>query len=319
MTDAGSPEYLEKLSAEGKKWGGHIPVEVAREMHAWLDHPSVMAHYASRGLIDGRSWKQWVPHHLGGPADRSMELGCGSASLSEELFKLGATRAIEGVDASPERIQRAEDRRIAAGAPGGFAVRDANSVVLEPGRYDLIVSSHSFHHFVELEHVMEQVTRALTPRGLFILEEFVGPTQFQWTDAQIESTRSLMALIPERFRMLRWGAVKPYEGRPTVEDVVAASPFESIRSAEIVPLFERYFRILHRRDLGGTIQHLLHNGIVHNFPPGDPEAERIVRGIFETEDALIDSGLLPSDFQLLVGVPSEGDHAARIARPASVR
>jgi hypothetical protein len=62
--------------------------------------------------------------------------------------------------------------------------------------------------------------------------------------------------------MLRWGR-SPYEGRPTVEDVVAASPFESIRSAEIVPLFERGFRS-HRRNLGGTIQHLLHNGIIHN-------------------------------------------------------
>jgi hypothetical protein len=86
-----------------------------------------------------------------------------------------------------------------------------------------------------------------------------------------------------------------------VADVVAASPFESIRSAEIVPLFERYFRMVHRRNLGGTIQHLLYNGIAHNFTPGEPEGERIVRGIFETEDALIDSGLLPSDFQLLVG------------------
>lgn len=301
MNDAGSPEYLEKLSAEGRKWGGHLAVEASREMHAWLDHPSVMAHYASRGLIDGASWKHWVSRHLGGPAARSMELGCGSASLSLELYSLGTTREVEGMDASPERVDEAENRRAAARVPGKFAVADVNSLVLEPERYDLIVSSHSFHHFLELERIIEQVLRALTPRGLFILEEFVGPTQFQWTDAQIEATRSLMALIPERYRMLRWGAVKPYEGRPTVEDVVAASPFESIRSAEIVPLFERHFRILHRRSLGGTIQHLLHNGIIHNFPPGEPRAERILRGVFEAEDALVDSGMLPSDFQLLVG------------------
>jgi hypothetical protein len=110
-----------------------------------------------------------------------------------------------------------------------------------------------------------------------------------------------MSRIPARYRTLRWGAVKPYEGRPTVDDVVAASPFESIRSAEIAPLFERYFRLLHRRNLGGTIQHLLYNGIIHNFPPGDGETEPLLRGIWEIEDGLIDSGLLPSDFQLLIG------------------
>jgi SAM-dependent methyltransferase len=294
-------QYLNQLIAEGRKWGHHLAVEASREMHAWLDHPSVMAHYAARGLIDGASWKHWVSRHLSGPAARSMELGCGSASLSLELFSLGTTREVEGMDASPERVHEAENRRAAQCAPGKFAVADVNSLILEPERYDLIVSSHSFHHFLELERIIEQVLRALTPRGLFILEEFVGPTQFQWTDAQIEATKGLMTLIPERYRMLRWGAVKPYEGRPTVEDVVAAYPFESIRSAEIVPLFERHFRILHRRNLGGTVQHLLHNGIIHNFPPGEPRAERILRGIFEAEDALVDSGMLPSDFQLLVG------------------
>ena len=99
-----------------------------------------------------------------------------------------------------------------------------------------------------------------------------------------------MAKIPRRYRTLRSGAVKPYEGRPTVGDVVAASPFESIRSAEIGPLFERYFHVLHRKNLGGTIQHLLYNGIVHNFTPGDPEAEAILRNVWQTEDDLIDSG-----------------------------
>jgi ubiquinone/menaquinone biosynthesis C-methylase UbiE len=270
-------------------------------MHAWLDHPSISGHYWSRGLLAGKPWREWVKSHFDGPAERSLELGCGSGSLSLDLFRLGSTREIEGMDASAERVQEAERLRVAAGAPGGFRVEDANRLTLAPESYDLIVSSHSFHHFLDLEHVMQQVARALTPRGLFILEEFVGPTQFQWTDAQIDITRSLMALMSERYRMLRWGAVKPYEGRPTVAEVVAASPFESIRSAEIVPLFEKRFRILHRRNLGGTIQHLLYNGIIHNFPPGNPEAEAVIRGICRTEDGLVDAGLLPSDFQLLVG------------------
>jgi SAM-dependent methyltransferase len=304
--------YDERLAREGRKWGDHLAVEAAHEVNAWIDHPSIQAHYAQRGLIDGLPWRRWVVGHLGGPAARSMELGCGSGSLSLQLYSLGSTRHIEGFDASPERIAEAEKRRRQAKAPGAFRVEDANRLKLEPGAYDLIVSSHSFHHFQELEHVMVEVLAALAPGGLFILEEFVGPTQFQWTDEQIVLTRELMVNIPESYRTLRWGAIKPYEGRPTVADVVAGSPFESIRSAEIGPLFERYFEILHRRNLGGTIQHLLYNGIAHNFPPGDPEADAILRRVWEREDALIDSGKLPSDFQLLVG-QRPGD-AARRAR-----
>jgi SAM-dependent methyltransferase len=268
---------------------------------AWLDHPSIHAHYVSRTEIDGTPWRRWVVRHLGGPAERSMELGCGSGFLSQQLYVLGSTREVEGVDVSAERVEQAEARRAEVASPGGFLVGDVNRVRLEPGRYDLIVSSHSFHHFLELENVMTQVLAGLTPRGLFILEEYVGPTQFQWTDAQMEVTKLLLALLPERYRRLRWGAIKTEEGRPTPEAVAAESPFESIRSAEIGPLFEHYFEVVHRKNLGGTIQHLLYNGILSNFSRDDPEAERLTRAVYEVEDALIDSGILPSDFQLLVG------------------
>ncbi len=301
MTHPSSSDYQERLQAEGRKWGDHLAVEATHEMHAWIDHPSIQTHYESRSRIDGLPWRRWLARELGGPAERSLELGCGSGSLSLQLHRIGSTREVEGMDASPDRVREAEAAREKAGAPGHFRVEDCNRLRLEPNRYDLVVSSHSFHHFLELEHVMTQVLDAMTPHGLFILEEFVGPTQFQWTDQQIELTKALMALIPPRFRTLRRGEVKPYEGRPTVEEVVAASPFESIRSAEIGPLFERYFEVPHRKLLGGTIQHLLYNGIAHNFTPGDPEAEAILRAVWETEDALVDSGLLTSDFQLLVG------------------
>ena len=286
---------------EGRKWGHHLEVEASHELHAWLDHPSIRAHYEERGRIEGRSWKAWLTTWFGGPAKRSMELGCGSGTLSVDLYRNECVDEIEGADASAERVTQAEERRIRQAAPGRFRVEDVNRIVLEPGRYDVVCSAHSFHHFLELEHVMTQVLDALAPNGLFILEEFVGPTQFQWTDAQVEATRRILSTIPERYRTLRWGAVKPYEARPTVAEVVADSPFESIRSAEIVPLFERYFDVVHRRDLGGTIQHLLYNGIVHNFPPGTPEAEAILQNVWQTEDRMIDSGELPSDFALLIG------------------
>jgi hypothetical protein len=92
---------------------------------------------------------------------------------------------------------------------------------------------------------------------------------------------------------------------------MAASPFESIRSAEIVPIFRRTFDVVVERRLGGTIQHLLYNGIAHNFRPDDPTAVRLVTAIAEVEDALIDSQVLPSDFMLLVGQRRAPGPAAR--------
>ena len=294
-------DYQVKVAAESKKWGAHLKVEASGEWNAWLDHPLIAEHYRQRALIDGLSWGRWVNKALGGPAERSLDLGCGAGSRSISAFKEGASRYVEGLDVSEDRIAEGERLRRENRIPGEFRVADTNTVMLSPQAYELIFSCHSFHHFLELEHIMQQVHNALSPRGLFILEEFVGPTQFQWTDQQIELVRSLMSVIPKRLRRLRWDAVKFLEGRPTVEDVVAASPFESIRSSEIFPLFQQYFEVAEVRKLGGTIQHLLYNGIVHNFIPDDAEAVRHMRAIFDVEDALVDFELLPSDFMLLIG------------------
>jgi SAM-dependent methyltransferase len=299
-------DYQSRLAAESRKWGDHLRVEASGEWHAWLDHPLIAKHYRSRGLLDGLPWESWVAQRLGRPVARSLDLGCGSGLKSLAVLNAGSTRETHGIDISEERIAEAERMRLESGIPGEFRVADVNTATLPRDTYDLIFSSHSLHHFLELEHVMAQVHDALTPGGLFILEEFVGPTQFQWTDAQIDLVRTLMALLPEDLRRLRWNAVKPYEGRPTVADVVAASPFESIRSAEIVPLFRRFFHVLELRPLGGTLQHLLYNGIVHNFTLDRPDATAHVQAIIDIEDALIDARLLPSDFMLLVGTRRDG-------------
>jgi len=292
-------DYKSRLAAESRKWGDHLRVEASGEWHAWLDHPLISAHYRERARIGGLPWESWVPKRLGRPARRSLDLGCGAGMRSISVFNAGATLEANGIDVSDERVAEGERARAGLKMPGRFEVADVNACRLAPRAYDLIFSAHSFHHFEALEHIMAEVHEALTDDGLFILEEFVGPTQFQWTDLQIDLVKSLTTLLPEELRMLRWNAVKPYEGRPTVADVVAASPFESIRSAEIEPLFRQHFEIVEVRLLGGTLQHLLYNGIVHNFT--SPHAAEYVRAIYEAEDVLIDGGLLPSDFMLLVG------------------
>jgi len=246
-------------------------------------------------------WEEWFPKYLGCPAEKSLDLGCGSGSRSLTLWKIGSSKNIEGTDVSKERVAEGERRRQELGAPGSFWVSDMNSVQLTTNYDDLIFSCHSFHHFLNLEHIMEQVSQALTPNGLFVLEEFVVPTQFQWTDVQMKIAQELLSTLPPSLRTYRNGTIKKLGGRPTPADVIAASPFEAIRSAEILPLFQKFFEIVFIRKLGGPIQMLLYNDILHNFCLEDTVGLDNMKKIFETEDQMIDSGQLPSDFMLLIG------------------
>lgn len=207
-------DYQHRLKAESKKWGNHLQQEASGEWYAWLDHPLIAEHYRQRILVEGLPWEQWVKRHLGGPAENSLELGCGSGSRSITLHQTVVTSYVEGYDVSDDRITEGERIRTELGIPGSFQVGDINPISLPNNKYDLIFSCHSFHHFLELEHIMAQVSQALTSHGLFVLEEFVGPTQFQWTDLQIDLVRSLMSLLPAGLRTFRWGRSRSWKAGP---------------------------------------------------------------------------------------------------------
>lgn len=264
----------------------------------WLNHPRVAYHYARRSLVEGKNWRDWVMDRLGGSARLAVELGCGQGGQITHLVE--NQYADEGIGIDLE-LSRFQNRTEALGGRVRFQVQDVNELLLPPDSCDLIYALQSFHHFANLEHIMETAEQALTPRGLFVLEEFVGPARFQWTDDQLRITKDLLGLMPLPLRRYANGIEKRAEGRSAPEDVIRVCPSEAIRSDEIVPLFHDRFHVLHHLPLGGTIQHILYSGIIHNFPDGDDATDHLIDCVADMETLLIENGLLRSDFVLLIG------------------
>ncbi|MEI8313783.1 MAG: glycosyltransferase, partial [Verrucomicrobiota bacterium] len=98
-----NPGYAEKLAKESRKWGSHLQLEARDEWHSWLCHPLVLENYQRRSLVDGLAWPHWVRKAFGGPARRSLDLGCGSGGTSLKLHSMGAAQFVEGIDVCGER------------------------------------------------------------------------------------------------------------------------------------------------------------------------------------------------------------------------
>ena len=279
------------------------PEQVARRSgrHSWLEHPVLAHRYLPRGLLDGLRWEAWVTARLGEPPARSMELQCATGARSLFLFEHGLSRSLDGVDSRAELIEQGERSRDDCHAPGRFRLLDVQTETLPEARYDLVFACHALQDMVALEHTLAQAHRALTPHGYFVFEGYAGPSRFQWTDEQQRLVQSLAGLLPDHLAQFRWNARKTAEGRPDRAAVAASSPFGAIRSEEIAPLIDRQFEVVAARRLGGTLQNLLYNGIIHNFADDEPEALRILNAVADLEDTLIDARHLPSDFQLIIG------------------
>lgn len=292
------PEDNGDRNAEINHWNEIEHRASGGERLFWLNHPRVAQRYFEKSLVDGLLWRDWIIRQFNGPAETALELGCGNGAALVETLKAGAAKTGVGIDLDDSRFQVDRGR---FGTALQFAAADLNRIEIEPNRYDLIYALHSFHHFEALEHIMEQVTHGLTERGYFVLEEYVGPARFQWTDLQLSLTSQLLGIMPRPLRWYQNGIEKRAEGRSSPEEVIRVCPSEAIRSNEIVPLFLKYFDPIHHNKLGGTIQHLLYSGIIHNFPDGDSEIDHMIDCIDGIETTLIDLGPLPSDFVLLIG------------------
>jgi len=272
----------------------------------WLDWELIEVEHV-RPQVSGDPRIYYLEHffstHLPAlPVERALSLGCGGGNLERALIERGTAREIDAYDSSPESIRLA--RELAASAGCGdrihYHVADINRIELPPATYDYVVAKMAVHHFEGLEHVYAQVRRALKPGGLFMLNEFVGPSRFQWTDLQLELMNRILEVMPAANRRR---APVPRIERPTVREMLSKDPTESVRSSEILPLLEREFEIVESRRYGGTLLHILLTHMMPTFDLANDDQVAFLRLLFLFERTLVEQGVLPSDFAYVVARP----------------
>lgn len=233
----------------------------------------------------------------------ALSLGCGTGHREIKWAKQEKFQRIDAYDLSAFRIEKAKQsaRETDLDHIINYFVSDIFDIEMRESFYDLILVEQALHHFSPMEEVLSRVNQSLKPDGYFIVNEFVGPSRFQWTDRQVEVVKGLLAVIPSKYHLL-WGqnGRKKKFFRPSLLRMVLLDPSEAVESSKIRLLLKENFEIEEAREYGGTIVAPLVNGIAHNFASGDAEAEFWLQVCFDVEDRLLANEEISSDFLLAV-------------------
>jgi SAM-dependent methyltransferase len=237
------------------------------------------------------------------PVEVALSLGFGYGIVERVGIEQEIAERFEAYDISPEAVIVAGEEAEKAGIADRieYAAADLNTITLEPGRYGAVFAAQTLHHIEALEHLLDQIRESLTPDGLLVVNEYVGPSRFQFPDEYLPLMDGLLAVLPESHRRsLKDGSVKEKASRPNAKEVYDVDPSESVRSDEIMGLIEERFEIVYRADFGGTLLQFVLSDIAGNFDPADPKDVAMIDLVCLYERTLIEQGVLPSDFVYLV-------------------
>lgn len=298
-----SRKHLDRIKhvwGAGRVWGG-------TDIQHWLQHPLVQEriNFKISGAPRMNRFEYFLNRYLQNrmPVERALTLGSGVGELERGLCQYGFALSHEGVDLSDQSVRVAIERAAAEGLGHlSYRTADLNNVALDAGAYDVIFGISSVHHTENLEHLFQQVRQALKPNGYFFLDEFIGPSRFQWTDAQLRVINNELQGLPKDLRRLISDRTKFKNAvrRKSVPEIIAADPSEAVRSGEIVPLLSQYFSVLEVKGYGGAILHELLYDTAGNFREENAGSLEHLRRLFEVEDELTASGKLAHDFAVII-------------------
>jgi 2-polyprenyl-3-methyl-5-hydroxy-6-metoxy-1,4-benzoquinol methylase len=239
--------YEEMASREGDFWGRVLPSWEHSEARA---QDAVAA--AELRLARHRGSLRRLAKEKELKFEKGLTLGCGAGRLERSLLHDGVCRSFHGVDISEQAIAEAQETAKREDLPLSYEVGDLNFLELPKKTYDLVVAQTSLHHVLFLEHVAEQIHGCLKDDGYLWVHDFIGETQGQYDPKRLSLINRLLAILPEKFRANRMsGRIKTKVTSP--EPGRLSSPFEKIRSGEIVAVFERWFTIEWKREFGAFL------------------------------------------------------------------
>ncbi|MEA1937283.1 MAG: methyltransferase domain-containing protein [Patescibacteria group bacterium] len=233
---------------------------------------------------------------------KALSLGCGTGHNELEWAKFGAFKNIDAYDLSKTRIEFAKKEAVKKGYSDtiNYRIADVYKIKERNNYYDIVLVEHSLHHFSPLKDLLLQINSFLKADGFFIVNEFVGPTRFQWTDRQLEIINGLLSILPTQYKTKTNGSIKRKVFKPSRLSMILNDPSEAIESSNILFLLRKTFEIKEVKEYGGTILMMLFSEIAHNFLSKNNEAKKFLDICFDTEDILLQSKDIQSDFVVAV-------------------
>lgn len=245
----------------------------------WAAYPLVR-NYVNELITD--AWWAYPTHGFKAkwgykPLARGLSIGCGTGNLERDLRWMRICEEIDAYDISPESIRLARERaRTEPFDNVNFQVADAERMTYPKEHYDAVFFHGSMHHISNPAALLDRILPALKVGGLLFLDDYVGPSRDEWSDAHLRHADEAYQALPPWWRT-HPHLMPPYD---------ASDPSEMVASSSILPAVRKRFVIAWERPYWGNLLYPVLSQ-VDTTAASDEERDRILRALIDREKQLV--------------------------------
>lgn len=219
----------------------------------------------------------------------ALSIGCGTGAKEMSIleqnfvqhftcFELSETSICKGIKLAKEK---GLENRIT------FILGDFFESPQRHQKYDLVFWDNSLHHMPDATKAVEVSYDILNDGGIFLCNDFIGKSQFQWSDMELAIVNGVRALLPDYIYETETGYFNKMIYKLSTERMNEIDPSEAIVSASILPAILNTFEEPFIKHTGGLIYHLCLNGILVNIP----EDSDLLENLLSLDDETIQMGM----------------------------
>lgn len=284
---------------QARRIAAHWDAAAVNNCPGWWAHPRIVQHVNAR--VCGRPVKgtsrglmEKVKELFGAQVwDRGVSVGCGSGAKEMAMMDAGIVGAFTLYELSPVRVEQgralAESRGLQDRVE--FHIQDAFKAGIPDGSVDFVHWNNSLHHMMDTPAAVAWSHRILRKGGMFYMDDFIGPTRFQWSDKALELCTAVRASLPEKYltNLRRPDGREPVRvRRPDPVAFARQDPSEAADSDRIMPALRKFFPGAWTMRTGGVVYNCALAHCIQNFNPGDPDDTALLDGLLVVDDVALE-------------------------------
>jgi SAM-dependent methyltransferase len=238
--------------------------------------------------------KQLAIKEKGGQFERGCSIGCGFGQKEIDLVRAGIVGQFDLFEISDQRMAAARKLAEAGGVSDRVNCFEIDVFSSDwPVFYDLAYWSNSLHHMLNTKDAVQWSYDHLVDGGWFAMDDYVGPSRFQWSERNLAMANSVRESLPKKYLIDYRDSSKmlPIKiMRPLLESMLSTDPTEAADSDNIIPSIKRFFPHCKITLTGGCIYHLPLNDVLVNFQDDSPEDQALLKSLLLVDEAMCYSG-----------------------------